>query len=202
MSLAFTESKEYDHQLISYLQQTTCSIFTGRYLERISEVLRIKHLNKTNTVFNWNDLNGERVESLLQTVFSHAHLFTMLMSSWSFSSPAALSLSLASASRPFRIGISNRFLNSWAVPERRDGWMFTQSTFIVCTSVKFFTGSCTTGMIKSLLPRIPEFTKCTKLKYSSKSFWMGVPDISTLLWAFIEFSAWYVWLSEFFSLWP
>lgn len=27
-----------------YLQQTTCSIFTGRYLDRMSEVLRIKHL--------------------------------------------------------------------------------------------------------------------------------------------------------------
>lgn len=44
------------------------------------------------------------------------YLLTMLINSLSFSSPACLSLSLASASLPFRMGSSNRFLNSWAVP--------------------------------------------------------------------------------------
>lgn len=34
--------------LQTYLQQTTCSIFTGRYLDRISDVLLIKHLRKQN----------------------------------------------------------------------------------------------------------------------------------------------------------
>lgn len=29
------------------------------------------------------------------------------------------------------------------------------------------------------LPRMPELTKCTKLKYSRRSFWMGVPEMST-----------------------
>lgn len=52
------------------------------------------------------------------------------------------------------------------------------------------------------LPRIPALTKWTRLKYSSRSFWMGVPDISTLLLALMAFRAWYVWLSEFFSRWP
>lgn len=78
------------------------------------------------TRFNPNDLNGEREESFIN---SHAHLLTMLMSSWSFCSPAALSLSLASASRPFRIGISKRFLNSWAVPERIGRRMNTNACF-------------------------------------------------------------------------
>lgn len=45
-----------------------------------------------------------------------AHLLTILISSLSFSSPVCLSLSLASASRPLRMGSSKRFLNSWAVP--------------------------------------------------------------------------------------
>lgn len=45
-----------------------------------------------------------------------SHLLTTLISSVSFSSPACLSFSFASASRPLRIGSSKRFLNSWAVP--------------------------------------------------------------------------------------
>lgn len=32
---------------VQYLQQTTCSIFTGRYLDSISDVLRIRHLERT-----------------------------------------------------------------------------------------------------------------------------------------------------------
>lgn len=35
-------------QYQTYLQQTTCSIFTGRYLDRISDVLLIKHLLRHN----------------------------------------------------------------------------------------------------------------------------------------------------------
>lgn len=51
-------------------------------------------------------------------------------------------------------------------------------------------------------PRIPALTKWTRLKYSSRSFWIGVPEMSTLLWALIRFKLWYVWLSEFFRRWP
>lgn len=43
----------------------------------------------------------------------------MLISSLSLSSPFCLSVSLASASLPFRMGISKCFLNSWAVPVQR-----------------------------------------------------------------------------------
>lgn len=38
------DRKNHHHHHQTYLQQTTCSIFTGRYLDRISEVLLIKHL--------------------------------------------------------------------------------------------------------------------------------------------------------------
>lgn len=47
------------------------------------------------------------------------YLFTMLVSSRSRSSPSRLSTSLAAASRPFKIGNSKCFLNSWAVPKTR-----------------------------------------------------------------------------------
>lgn len=49
---------------------------------------------------------------------------------------------------------------------------------------------------------MPELTKCTRLKYSSKSFWMGVPEMRTRRGVFKLLRAWYVWFSEFFSLWP
>lgn len=49
---------------------------------------------------------------------------------------------------------------------------------------------------------MPELTKCTRLKYSSRSFWMGVPEIRTRRGVFKLLRAWYVWFSEFFSLWP
>lgn len=45
-------------------------------------------------------------------------------------------------------------------------------------------------IIRLCLPRIPALTKWTRLKYSSRSFWMGVPEISTLLWALMAFKAW------------
>ena len=52
------------------------------------------------------------------------------------------------------------------------------------------------------LPSKPLFTKLTRLKYSSRSFWIGVPDNSNLRLHFNEFNAVYVWFSQFFSLWP
>lgn len=127
-----------------------------------------------------------------------AHLLTMLISSLSFPSPVSLSLSLASASRPLRMGSSKRFLNSWAVPalqQEHSGWR--GSGYPADT-----TQTCLRLCVRGDLPRIPAFTKWTRLKYSSRSFWMGVPDISTLRWALMAFRAWYVWLSEFFSRWP
>lgn len=47
------------------------------------------------------------------------HLLTTLISSLSLPSPACLSFSLASASRPLRMGSSKRLLNSWAVPDNK-----------------------------------------------------------------------------------
>lgn len=66
--------------------------------------------------------------------------------------------------------------------------------------VKFWNNGSVTD--ETCSPRIPALTKWTRLKYSSRSFWMGVPDMSTLLWADILFKLWYVWLSEFFRRWP
>lgn len=105
----------------TYLQHTTCSIFTGRYLDKISDVLLIKHLwwqsrdsvRGTSSSFTaWNPNDKWKCPGC---VVLH-HPLTMLISSLSFSSPLCLSLSLASASRPLRMGSSNLFLNSWAVP--------------------------------------------------------------------------------------
>lgn len=64
------------------------------------------------------------------------------------------------------------------------------------------TQMCFSSCVCVCIPRIPALTKWTRLKYSSRSFWIGVPDMSTLLWALMAFRAWYVWLSEFFSRWP
>lgn len=41
------------NELQTHLQQTTCSIFTGRYLDRISDVLLIRHLWKQNMTRRW-----------------------------------------------------------------------------------------------------------------------------------------------------
>ena len=51
-------------------------------------------------------------------------------------------------------------------------------------------------------PRMPLLTKCSRLKYSSRSFWMGVPDNRIRRSALRLTSAWYVWFSEFFKRWP
>ena len=40
-----------------------------------------------------------------------------------------------------------------------------------------------------ILPKIPPFTKCTRLKYSNRSFCIGVPDSKILLLAFSPFKA-------------
>lgn len=64
------------------------------------------------------ECGGTPQEVLLLSPHPH-YLFTMLVSSRSRSSPTRLSSSLAAASRPFRIGNSKCFLNSWAVPKHR-----------------------------------------------------------------------------------
>ena len=127
-----------------------------------------------------------------------AHLLTTLINSLSFSSPACLSLSLASASLPFKMGSSNRFLNSWAVPvwggqdkDKKDGIDISDKCKIPWHVFQ--------SRAHCHLPRMPALTKCTRLKYSSRSFWIGVPDMSTLRWELIALRAWYVWLSEFLS---
>ena len=52
------------------------------------------------------------------------------------------------------------------------------------------------------VPRRPWLTKWTKLKYSRRSFWMGVPERSTRRLQFRATRAWYVWFSLFFNRWP
>lgn len=54
--------------------------------------------------------------------------------------------------------------------------------------------------LKKILPRMPLLTKWTRLKYSSRSFWIGVPDSNIRRSTFSSLRALYVWLSEFFSL--
>ena len=94
------------------------------------------------------------------------HLLTSPASSASLSCPRAVSLSLAYASLPLKIGPSNFFLNSLVVPS------------------------------------IPVFTKCSKLKYSRRSFWMGVPDSNILRGVCRLLSAVYVRFSQFFRRCP
>jgi len=51
-------------------------------------------------------------------------------------------------------------------------------------------------------PSTPGLTKLSKLKYSVRSFWMGVPDKITRRAVLRLLSAWNVWLCEFFRRWP
>ena len=94
------------------------------------------------------------------------YLLTMEASSTNFSRPIFVSLSVAEASLPRRIGVSNFLLNSVVVP------------------------------------RMPVLTKCSRLKYSSRSFWMGVPESRTRreVWRWLR--AVYVRFSQFFNRWP
>ena len=92
----------------------TCSTLTGRYLDRSACVLLMMDL-------------------LTISAISSIAFF-----------PAATAASVASPSLPLKIGFSNFFRNSVAVPRR------------------------------------PSFTKWTREKYSSKSFWIGVPERRTL----------------------
>ncbi len=88
----------------------------------------------------------------------------MVANSVSLSLPTAVSLSVAQASLPRKIGVSNLLLNS------------------------------------AVVPSIPVFTKCSKLKYSNKSFCIGVPDNSILLAVCNFVKAVYVRFSQFLSL--
>ena len=51
-------------------------------------------------------------------------------------------------------------------------------------------------------PSRPPLTKLTRLKYSSRSFCIGVPDRRIRLWHWRELRAMYVWFSLFFNRWP
>lgn len=52
------------------------------------------------------------------------------------------------------------------------------------------------------LPSMPELTKWIRLKYSSRSFWIGVPDSKILRRHCNLLRATYVWFSQFLRRWP
>lgn len=118
------------------MQETTCSTLTGRYLERSAWVRLMIDL-------------GRRVTELAAT----SHLLTISAMAAMLACPPCTAASVASASRPRRIGFSKRFLNSAAEPSR------------------------------------PSFTKLMREKYSSRSFWTGVPERRTRLEQRIPISA-------------
>lgn len=60
------------------------------------------------------------MQKLCKEKRNEVHLFTMLISSLSLSSPFCRSASLASASLPFKMGNSKCLLNSCAVPAQTE----------------------------------------------------------------------------------
>ena len=99
------------------------------------------------------------------------HLFTMEANSTSRSSAIFTSLSEAEASLPRKIGFSKRRLNSEVVPRYMYSYMYMSKGI-----VKYELMGGVSGCGQEDTPSIPVFTKCNKLKYSNRSFCIGVPD--------------------------
>lgn len=124
------------------------------------------------------------------------HLLTTSDNSLSFSSPTFCCLSVQFESLPRNIGFSNLKYNiyMYMIMMYRPTFLNIISIFIAKIIKNDIHASVYYKKLHLFLnsaevPRIPSLTKCTRLKYSSRSFWIGVPDRSTRLLHWILVSA-------------
>lgn len=131
-----------------YLQQTTCSIFTGRYLESMSEVLLIRHLENENILIkqsvppcllcpqNWG--SGENISNVL-------YIFNKERSSvrdHSLKRRRVLPVDNADELFQFLLSSSPVFITGISIPTLQNGNLkallkFLSSAWVVWRSQKF-----------------------------------------------------------------